>query len=395
MTNGTASQQSAHTNENSFGEVVSFVEKHSKLLVLADAPDGASIAIWPAMQARVLTSSVAGPKGLGFGWINRELIASGEIAQHMNAVGGEDRIWLGPEGGQYSIFFAPGVPFDLEHWFTPAPLDTEAFDLVSQTKTSAAFRRDFSLTNFSGTKFEVRIDREVRLLSSDKVWSGLGIEAVDGVKIVAYESENKLTNLSKESMKKESGLLSLWVLGQFQSTPRTTVVLPFMPGPESELGVKVTTDYFGDVPEDRILIGEDFVFFKGDSNWRSKLGLSPLRAKSILGSYDAQNGVLTIAQYNKPSGPEMYVNSAWKIQEHPFSGDVVNTYNDGPAAPGQGQMGQFYELETSSPARELQSGEVMEHTHRTIHFEGSEQQLDAICQRTLGVRIADIRKFNS
>ncbi len=391
MTDAVASQQA---NENSFGEVVSFVEKHSKLVVLADAPDGATIAIWPAMQARVLTSSVAGPKGLGFGWINRELIASGKVAEHMNAVGGEDRIWLGPEGGQFSIFFAPGVPFDFEHWFTPAPLDTEAFDVISQSKTSASFRRDFSLTNFSGTKFELRIDREVRLLSSDKVWSGLGIEAVNGVKIVAYESENKLTNLAKDGMKKESGLLSLWVLGQFQSTPRTTVVLPFMPGPESELGVKVTTDYFGDVPEDRILIGEDFVFFKGDSNWRSKLGLSPQRAKNILGSYDAQNGVLTIAQYNQSSKPEMYVNSAWKIQENPYCGDVVNTYNDGPAAPGQGQLGAFYELESSSPARELQSGEVIEHTHRTIHFEGSEQQLDAICQRTLGVRIADIRKFN-
>jgi hypothetical protein len=389
------SPQSSQANENSFGEVVSFVEKHSKLLVLADAPGGASIAVWPAMQARVLTSSVAGASGRGFGWINRALIASGKLQEHINAVGGEDRIWLGPEGGQFSIFFAPGVPFDLEHWFTPAPLDTEAFDLVSQSKTSAAFRKDFSLTNFSGTKFEVRIDREVRLLSADKVWSGLGIEAVDGVRMVAYESENKLTNLSKESMKKESGLLSLWVLGQFQSTPLTTVILPFQAGPESELGIKVTTDYFGDVPEDRISIGEDSVFFKADSNWRSKLGLSPRRAKSILGSYDAQNGVLTIAQYNQQAADEMYVNSAWKIQEHPYSGDVVNTYNDGPAAPGQGQMGQFYELESSSPARELNPGETIEHTHRTIHFEGSERQLDDICQRALGVRIADIRKFNS
>jgi hypothetical protein len=394
MTEGIASQQSTQANKNSFGEVVSFVEKHSKLVVLADAPDGASIAVWPAMQARVLTSSVAGAEGLGFGWINRELIASGKIAQHMNAVGGEDRIWLGPEGGQFSIFFAPGVPFDFEHWFTPAPLDTEGFDIVSQSKTAATFRRDFSLTNFSGTKFELRIDREVRLLSCDKVWSGLGIEAVDGVKIVAYESENKLTNLSKESMKKESGLLSLWVLGQFQSTPQTTVILPFKAGPETELGITVTTDYFGVVPEDRISIGEDSVFFKADSNYRSKLGLSPQRAKSILGSYDAQNGVLTIAQYNQSAKPEMYVNSAWKIQDDPYSGDVVNTYNDGPAAPGQGQMGQFYELETSSPARELSSGETIEHTHRTIHFEGSEQQLDAICQRALGFRIADVRKFN-
>ena len=390
MTNGSAPQQS---NTDSFGEAVSFVEKHSKLVVLADG-SGATIAVWPAMQGRVLTSSVAGPKGFSFGWINRELIASGKVAEHMNAVGGEDRIWLGPEGGQFSIFFAPGVPFDLEHWFTPAPLDTEAFEIVSQSKTSISFRRDFALTNFSGTKFEVRIDREVRLLTSDKVWSGLGIDAVDGVKFVAYESENKLTNLAATALKKESGLLCLCVLSQLQSTPRTTVVLPFQAGPESELGIKVTTDYFGVVPEDRISIGKDSVFFKADSNWRSKLGLSPKRAKNILGSYDALNGVLTIAQYNKPSKPELYVNSAWKIQEDPFSGDVVNTYNDGPAAPGQGQMGQFYELESSSPARELQSGETIDHTHRTIHFAGTEEQLDVISQRTLGVSIKDIRKFN-
>ena len=83
------------------------------------------------MQGRVLTSSVAGANGFGYGWVNRELIASGKIAQHINAVGGEDRIWLGPEGGQFSIFFAPGVPFDLEHWFTPAPLDTDPYEIVS------------------------------------------------------------------------------------------------------------------------------------------------------------------------------------------------------------------------------------------------------------------------
>jgi hypothetical protein len=90
----------------------------------------------------------------------------------------------------------------------------------------------------------------------------------------------------------------------------------------------------------------------------------------------------------------MYVNSAWKIQEDPFHGDVANTYNDGPAAPGGGQLGHFYELESSSPARELKSNEALEHTHRTLHFEGTELQLDVIFQRTLGVRLADVRSFN-
>jgi len=380
--------------DSSFGEVVSFINQHSKLVVLSNQQSGASVAVWPAMQGRVMTSSVAGAEGLGYGWINRELIASGKFSAHMNAVGGEDRLWLGPEGGQFSIFFAPGVPFDFENWFTPAPIDTESFDVVAQSSDSVTFRKVFSLTNFSGTKFELQIDREVRLLSEDKIWSGLGISALNEVKVVGYESDNKLTNLAAKSMTKESGLLSLWVLGQFQSTPKTSVILPFKAGSQAELGIAVTTDYFGEVPADRISIGNDVVFFKGDSNHRSKLGLSPQRAKGIMGSYDALNHVLTIAQYNQASGPEMYVNSAWKIQDDPYSGDVVNSYNDGPATPGGGQLGQFYELESSSPARELQSNESIGHTHRTLHFAGTEEQLDSICQATLGVRLADVRSFN-
>jgi hypothetical protein len=78
----------------------------------------------------------------------------------------------------------------------------------------------------------------------------------------------------------------------------------------------------------------------------------------------------------------------------PYHGDVTNTYNDGPAALGERQLGHFYELEPSSPVRELKSCEALEHTHRPLHFEGTELQLDAICQRTLGVRLADVRSFN-
>lgn len=391
---GFASPQSQQAKENSFSEIVSFVERRSKLIVLSDDHSGASIAVWPAMQGRVLTSSVAGPEGLGFGWVNRELIASGKIQQHMNAVGGEDRIWLGPEGGQFSIFFAPGAPFDLDHWYTPAPIDTEPFDIVGQSKTSVTFRRAFSLINFSGTKFELQINREVRLLSCERVWSDLGVEAMSGVKVVGFESENKLTNRAAESLKEESGLLSLWVLGQFQSTPRTTVILPIHAGSQAQLGIPVTADYFGIVPKDRITIGEKAVLFKADSNYRSKLGLSLRRAKGILGSYDGQNRVLTIVQYSQPSGFAKYVNSAWKIQGEPYNGDVANCYNDGPPSPGKAQLGHFYELESSSPAVALNSHETVEHTQRTMHLVGSEVQLDAICRATLDVRLEDVRSFN-
>ena len=92
--------------ESTFGDLVALVRLHSDLLVLSDAFDEASIAVWPAMRGRLRTSTASGSEGLSFGWVNHELMASAQIQQHMNAMEGENRLWLGPEGGQFSICFA-------------------------------------------------------------------------------------------------------------------------------------------------------------------------------------------------------------------------------------------------------------------------------------------------
>jgi len=149
--------------------------------------------------------------------------------------------------------------------------------------------------------------------------------------------------------------------------------------------------YFGKVPAERLAIKDGVLFFSGDGKYRSKIGLSPRRAKTVLGSYDAVNGVLTVVQYNKPQGVEDYVNSMWQIQDQPYRGDVVNSYNDGPSAPGAKPLGPFYELETSSPAAALAPEESILHTHRTYHFAGGEPQLDAIAKAVLGVTIEQIK----
>ena len=83
--------------------------------------------------------------------------------------------------------------------------------------------------------------------------------------------------------------------------------------------------------KDRLKVDDGIIYFSGDGEYRSKIGLSPRRATDVCGSYDAERGVLTIVKYSKP-GPECkdYVNSMWEIQEEPFAGDTVNAYNDGP-----------------------------------------------------------------
>ncbi len=373
-----------------FGSDLDFLKKHTDVIVLSDKASGAQLAIAPLYQGRVMTSSAEGASGLSFGWINRELIAEHKFREHINALGGEDRFWLGPEGGQFSIFFAKDAAFDLEHWFTPAPIDTEPFDVVSKTDDQAQLHHKFALTNYSGTKFTVAVDRTVRLLSADEAWKNLGVAGPAGVKLVAYETVNKISNAGTSAWKKETGLLSVWILGMFNPSPTTTVVIPIQAGPEAELGPAVNADYFGPVPPDRLAVKDGVVYFSGDGRYRSKIGISPKRAKPVLGSYDAANKVLTLVRFTLPPGATDYVNSMWKIQEHPYAGDVANSYNDGPPTPGAKPLGPFYELESSSPAAALAPGQTLEHVQRTFHLKGSEAELDAVAKATLGVGVQQI-----
>jgi hypothetical protein len=177
----------------------------------------------------------------------------------------------------------------------------------------------------------------------------------------------------------------------FNPSPATTIVVPIKSGPESELGTKVTSDYFGSIPPERLVVKESVIYFSGDGQYRSKIGISPKRSKGVLGSYDAANKVLTIAQFTQPEGVTDYVNSLWKIQDNPYGGDAANSYNDGPPSPGAKPMGPFYELESSSPAAALAPGKSLTHVHRTIHLAGPEGALDPIARKVLGVALSDIK----
>ncbi len=374
-----------------FGEDAAFLKKHTDLVVLKDASGGAQVAVAPAWQGRVMTSTTAGDTGQSFGWINRELIASGERQPHIHVFGGEDRFWIGPEGGQYSIFFAKGSPFDLDHWFTPAAIDTMPYAVVRKSNTEVYFNAAFTLTNYTGTRFALKVDRAVRLLQPAEAWKKLGAAASQDVHLVAYESENRITNQGEAPWEKKTGLLSIWILGMFNHSPGTTIVVPIKQGPEAELGVPVTADYFGPMPSERLVIKKDVVFFKGDGQYRSKIGINPKRSRSVLGSFDAQSGGLTIIQFSQPEGVVDYVNSLWKIQDEPYRGDVANSYNDGPASPGAKPLGPFYEMESSSPAAALGPGRNLIHVHRTIHLTGSASALDKVSRAVLGVSLDEIR----
>ena len=375
----------------SFDADLAFLQQHTKLIVLTDARGAAKVVVAPEYQGRVMTSTVGGADGPSFGWIGRTAVGAGGRQPHMNVFGGEDRFWLGPEGGQFALYFKKGDPFDLDHWQVPAAFDWGAWDVAGQSPTSVRFRKRMALTNYSGASFEIAVERTVRLIGPEEVSTALGVTPGHATRVVAFESSNTIRNAGARAWDRETGGVSIWILGQLNPSPDTTIVLPIAQGDASALGAPVKDDYFGKVPADRLQARDGVVFFRGDGQYRSKIGLPPRRALSVAGSYDAANHVLTIVTFTRPAAARGYVNSMWEIQRDPYGGDVINSYNDGPPAPGKPPLGPFYELETSSPALMLEPGESYTHVHRTFHFTGPEAELDALARATLKVSVAEIK----
>ncbi len=380
------SNDSTYT-KGEYGYDLHLLQKYLKPVELKD--ENASVLISPEYQGRVMTSSSSGLHGFSYGWINHSLIESGKVQPHINAYGGEERLWFGPEGGQFSVFFAAGVPFDVEHWQTPSCIDTEPFYLESSDNRSAVFSKKTKLLNYSGFMFDIEVSRIVSLLNRTEIADNLNLKLPQEVQMVGYETDNSLKNCGSLSWSTETGALSIWLLGMMNPSPEVTIIIPFKKG---DFGTIVKDDYFGKVPSERLIINDSAIFFKADGKLRSKIGIPPRRACPVIGSYDAANKILTIVECTIDSTATKYVNSSWSIQKEPFAGDVINSYNDGPMADGS-QMGPFYELESSSKAGFLKPGETLRHVQRTFHFEGNEKALSEISFPKLGVTIDQIKKI--
>jgi hypothetical protein len=379
-------------SKGTYGYDVEFFTKNNiKAIQLRDTISGANVLLVPGYQGRVMTSSANGNEGMSFGWINYSLISSGRRSNQFNPFGGEERLWLGPEGGPFSIYFKKGENQVFSNWKVPAELDTDTFDVVSQTPQSVDFRKEFTLTNAAGTSMQIGIERRVKLLDRNKVENALNQLIDDSLFFVAYESENTVINKGKNNWTSNTGFLSVWMLAMLNPSEKGIVFIPFKPGSESKLGKIVTDDYFGSVPSDRLRIKDNVLFFKTDGKYRSKIGISPRRALPFCGSYDPENHVLTLLWYSVPDNPTNYVNSKWGKQDNPLNGDVVNSYNDGPVEDGS-IMGPFYEIESSSPAGLLFAGDRLTHFQRIFHITGNEDKLSAITEKLFNLSLREIRQ---
>ena len=363
---------------NTYQQDKEFLNKYLKLVELTNGDK--RVLITPDLQGRVLTSTPSGEDGYSCGWINYKLIESQKPLPHCNNWGGEDRFWLGPEGGQYAIFFAPGTSkkFDFEDWQAPALIDTKAWDTLHANANSVCFSTREVLTNWSGNTLSVQLDREVKLLSDSQTAAAIGVKLPANVEYVGFESDNKLTNIGTQAWDKETGALSIWILGQFIPSDENNVILPTKASSEA----KINDSYFGKIEESRLQQQADTFYFKGDGNKRGKIGIPSQMTIPTVFALDRANNILTIVKFSFSETATDYINSMWEYQEKPYQGDVINSYNDGPLEDGT-VMGGFYEIETSSQALFLAPQQSHTHTNTTIHVKGNLSDLESILEEMM------------
>jgi len=381
---------SAHPSPSmrKFTEDVEFLNQHGAAVKVLEGPEGGRIAVSGKYQARVMTSTVDAD-GSSLGFVNRSFIEAGKTGTAFDNYGGEDRFWLGPEGGQYALYFASGKPFEFGNWQTPHAFQEGPWQEKAASPTSVNYARSLSLSNYAKTEFKVDVERKISLLSAAEAKAALGMDVPAGVKWVGFATANAITNKNDKAWTDNKGLPSVWILGMFAPAPDSRIIAPFE---QAGTGDIVNDRYFGRVAADRLQINRDkgFLVFKADGQSRGKIGLSPSRAKSVIGSYSAAAQLLTIVHFSKPAGARKYVNNLWEVSKEPYGGDVSNAYNDGPVEPGKASLGGFYELESSSPAAALAPGAKLLHTHETYHFTGPRAALEAIAQKVLGVNLSDV-----
>jgi hypothetical protein len=382
--NGEAKQDSLA--KGSFGYDRQFLSGFDSALVqLSNATS--SVLVSAKYQGKVFTSTATGDSGQSFGWINYSAFTA-PLNPHINAYGGENRYWLGPEGGKYSLYFKKGDKMIFDNWKTPAPIDTEPWQLSGSDNQSVTLQKDMSITNYVGHTLQMSAERVISLLGKDDVQKDLNIAVPEGISFVGYSTKNVLKNTSADKWNDKTGMPCIWILDMFKPSPNTTIVIPYN---KKAKGKKViTSDYFGEIGKDRLVMSDSVVFFKADGNKRGKMGVLPQYVLPVAGSYDADNNVLTITFFDVDNKGK-YLNQVWNTTNEVYSGDAMNAYNDGPLEDGT-QLGPFYEIESVSPAAALNPGQSIVHNHNVYHFTGEKKSIDSISRKLLGVDLESINK---
>lgn len=362
------------------------LSKDDNLIVLKTSTGESQLIVSPKYQGKVFTSTAAGNEGISFGYINYKAFEKIIPDEHMNAFGGENRFWIGPEGGDFSAYFQPGANQVFENWHTPKAIDTESWQLITQLQDKVEMKKPVHLTNAKGTHLAFELIRMVNMLEDEEIVALTGIQFSPEIRAVGYKTKNTIINKNNFEWNENTGALCIWILDMFPPSPDALTIIPYV---ETSASDKVAnTGYFGEIPKDRISFAHGNIYLKTDGKFRSKVGLKAIRTKSMAANYDPECRRLTIVTFDADI-KGTYLNQEWGTGKCLFDGDVMNAYNDGPLEDGS-IMGPFHELESSSPAAFIKPDEMMSHQHNVFHFTGDKKYLSEITKQLLGVTIEEL-----
>ncbi|MEO1448156.1 MAG: DUF6786 family protein [Bacteroidota bacterium] len=366
-----------------YQRILNQLKAKTDLIELTANEGRARLMISPELQGRIMTSTAQGLDGMGNGWFNEKILQP--ESGLMGGIGGEDRLWIGPLGSQYSFYYQQIKPLSEENWAVPATMDAEPYQVVSAGEKQILMQKDMHLTNFIGTDFQLRIDRHIHILEKEDIQRNLDVDLPLEIDFVAFESRHNLINRDTLPITHEGGLVSIWSAGMFAGTDGSTVIIPLQgEGQKDDI-----LQYMGKLGSDRFRIKDQTLFFKADGKYRSKIGIPPALAPALYGCYTPEKQRLSIVQHQLP-GDSLYANSEVSMQESPYQGEVIPIYNNGPMSLQVAEEASFFELESTSPLRPLSPGDSLTHFHAVYHFVGNQRELDDLAAQLLGTTLEPV-----
>ncbi len=185
---------------------MAFPQQHlQNVVVLQSSQDSSRVVVTGDYQARVMTSTAGGNAGKSFGWrsttTSSHRASSALISMHSAAKNGSG--WA-RKADNILFFFPPGKPFDFDNWQTPGLIDTAHYAVNTQSAGEVTYHYAGTVQNYSGTTFKLGITSTIRLLNNAAVASRINNTLPEGIKSVAYETENVLTNTGDSGGRKRT-----------------------------------------------------------------------------------------------------------------------------------------------------------------------------------------------
>ncbi|MEM9529260.1 MAG: DUF6786 family protein, partial [Bacteroidota bacterium] len=244
--------------EGTFGHDLDILNAVEDIQVLQSGQS--LVAVSGALQGRVFTSSADGLEGPSFGWFKRTAFKDGSFKKHYSGLGGEDRMWFGPQFGKYSVFFPPGAKDTDEEMRMAPDLDTLNFTVTKQTDQEIVSSGQLRIGNFQGYTFTLAAERKVSILDRPTIEGQLDITLSDKIKQVGFATQTTIENAGNAAWEKETGLLSIWILGCMVPSDSALAIIPF------KGDMDTVTNYFTPLDGSRVKIKDSTVYYRADAN---------------------------------------------------------------------------------------------------------------------------------